>query len=169
MKKKSSEHTIESYNLLGIDPGLERTGWCIVNPLNDLIIIPGIIITSSTNKIQTRLYLLQNQIETIIQEHHIKILAIEKIIASKKIESKLIEILQARGVLLALAGKYDLAVVEIAPSTIKKAITGSGKARKNDIKNTLQHMYKIEHKKEFTDDVYDAIAIALTGKEMILK
>jgi len=152
-------------NILGIDPGIERTGWCVIHSY-DPSIQSGLILTSSNDLLWRRLYELQTQIEKIIQEHNINLLAIEKFIATKKIESKLQQVLQARGVILSLAGKFQLRVLEIAPNTIKKAITGSGKANKNDIKNALHLIYKIEHKKGYTDDVYDAIAIALTCKNM---
>jgi len=163
------KHSIDSPNILGIDPGLERIGWCVINVLNDALIVPGIILTSSQYKLWTRLYDLQEKIEQIIQDYSIKILAIEKVIATKKIESKLNEVLQARGVILSLAGKYNLLVDEISPNTIKKAVSGSGKAKKEDIKNVIQKIYKIPTKKEYTDDVYDAIAIALTCKQKLLK
>jgi crossover junction endodeoxyribonuclease RuvC len=153
-------------NILGIDPGLERTGWCII-PSQNQSIQAGIVITSSKDPIGIRLYNLQKQIEKIIEEKNIHLLSIEKIVITKKIESRLEQVLQARGVILSLAGKFQLRVQEIAPNTIKKAITGSGKANKTDIKNALRLIYKIEHQKDYTDDVYDAIAIALTCKNSL--
>ncbi len=150
-------------NILGIDPGLERTGWCIIKSRD---IFSGLIQTSRDLSIPTRLYNLQSEIETLILINGIQFLAIEKIIPSKRIFANLDAILQARGVILALAGKFNLLFKEYTPTQVKKSITGSGNAKKEDIIRTIKFLYKIEDT-SYTDDVYDAIAIALTCKDHI--
>lgn len=147
--------------ILGVDPGIERTGWSIINTLTKQLELNGLITTSKNDEISFRLYELQNQIERLIIEHNIKILAIEKIYSHKKILMNLDKILQARGVILSMAGKYSLEVQEFTPTQIKKALTGSGKATKEDIIRTVYKIYHIKND-TYTDDVYDAIAIGLT-------
>lgn len=147
--------------ILGVDPGLERTGWSIVNSLTKQVEVSGLITTNKNEDISLRLYNLQNQMEQIILTHNVKILAIEKIYSSKKFVMNLEKVLQARGVILSIAGKYSLQVQEFTPAQVKKALTGSGKATKEDIIRTIFKIYQINDK-SYTDDVYDAIAISLT-------
>lgn len=147
--------------ILGVDPGIERTGWCIINTITKAIELHGLIHTDKTKDISTRLYDLQCQMENIIINHKINILAIEKFYSYKNIISKLDKVLQARGVILALAGKYSLKIQEFTPTQVKKALTGSGKATKDDMIRTIYKIYQI-HNDSYTDDVYDAIAISLT-------
>lgn len=69
---------------------------------------------------------------------------------------------ETRGLILYLAAKHQLAVSEVAPSTVKLTTTGYGRADKMQIIAMLKKLVKIE-KVIKHDDEFDAIAIALTG------
>lgn len=153
-------------NKMGIDPGLERTGFAILNSKNELLEI-GLIETNKKERLPTRLKEIYNALQNLIEKYEIKLLILERIIATNKIRSNLEKVLQARGCILTLAGLKNLEVVEVHPKIVKKAITGSGNAKKEEIKNSLGKIYrfKIQDKKLF-DDSYDALAIGLTYSEV---
>jgi crossover junction endodeoxyribonuclease RuvC len=74
---------------------------------------------------------------------------------------------QAQGVLLMAASRAKIKVVEYAPGTIKKTITGNGRANKKDIQKSVRkilgnHVKSKKHKKTHFDNAADALAVALT-------
>lgn len=153
-------------NIMGIDPGLERTGFAILNPKGELLEI-GLIETKKGENLPIRLKEIYNSLQNLIEKYEVKLLILERIIATNKIQSNLEKILQARGCILTLAGQKNLEVIEVHPKIVKKAITGNGNSKKEEIKNALEKIYKITIKnKKILDDGYDALAIALSHNKI---
>ncbi len=147
--------------ILGIDPGLERTGWAAVQtqPLN--IMKANLITTTLEDSIALRLNQIYEQLEKIIKEFNPDILSIEKFFSNSKINKNSEKVLQARGVILSVAGKYNLKIKEYTPTQIKKSLINTAKATKNDIKYFIKKNFHSPNIECEIDDVYDAIAIAL--------
>ncbi len=149
-------------NRIGIDPGLEKSGFAILNKNNQILRI-GIVETKKEDEIQKRLKLIYQTFYALIDEYQIELILIEKIISTKSILTNIEKILQARGCILTLAGIKNLNVIEIHPKTVKKIITGYGNANKKSIQRALEKVYGYSFKGEIlTDDGYDALAIALS-------
>ncbi|PID30777.1 MAG: crossover junction endodeoxyribonuclease RuvC [Candidatus Cloacimonadota bacterium] len=148
--------------VLGIDPGLSKTGYAVLQKIGrDITIIEaGVIRTVSSDSMQIRLSTLFDGINEIFHAYRIDKVAIETVFAGKNISSAL-KLSHARGVLILAAGMNKLEIFEISPKEVKQSITGSGNATKEQILYMIKNLTGI---KELSGplDTYDAIAIALS-------
>lgn len=149
--------------ILGIDPGFGRMGWAMAEKTGKKVklIAADCIQTKTGQKHELRLLQLGQALETLIKKHKPAALAIEKLYFAKNQKTAL-AVAEARGVVLYLAGFYQLEVLEFSPLEIKMGLTGYGRADKNQIKKMLKLILKINDLPKL-DDTIDAIAIALIG------
>lgn len=154
--------------ILGIDPGTATTGFGLVN-LNgngNEVVDWGLIETDKTLLKEKRLDFIFEETLRLINKHKPDVFVFEKVFFSNNAKT-VIAVGQAQGVMLLAACKAKVHVEEYAPGTIKKMITGSGRANKKDvqiaIRKILGDKVKSEaHKKTHFDNAADALAIALT-------
>lgn len=154
--------------IMGIDPGTATTGYGLVrlNGRGNEVVTWGLIETDKTLLKERRLDFIYEETLRLLSKHKPDIFAIEKIFFATNAKTA-ISIGQAQGVLLLAASKAKVEVAEYAPGSIKKMITGSGKANKKEVQ---KHIRKIlgsrvksdAHKKTHFDNAADALAIALT-------
>lgn len=145
--------------ILGIDPGIERLGWAVVSYHENKILKAGCIITDPKENIAKRFFFIYQELEQILQNFPVRLVGLEKVIPALH-KTSLFEVAQVRGVILSLIGKYDLSFYEVTPREVKKAITNSGKSKKEDIIRVIQKFYSFAPQEKLPDDTYDAIAIA---------
>ena len=148
--------------ILGIDPGFERMGCAVLekSPSGEKLIYSACLISSRSDAHEKRLLHLAKGLKKIIKDFRPDTMAIEKLFftANQKTAMKVAE---ARGVALLLAAENDLRVVEFTPLEVKMAMTGYGRAEKDQVRKMAQAMLKITDGKELDDEI-DAIAIAMT-------
>ena len=154
--------------ILGIDPGTATTGYGVVrlNGKGNEVVTWGLIETKKDGLKENRLDFIFEETLQLIKKHSPDVFVIEKVFFASNAKTA-IAVGQAQGVLLLAASKAKVPVTEYAPGTIKKMITGSGRANKKDIQ---RHIRKIlgprvksdAHKKTHFDNAADALAIALT-------
>ena len=148
--------------ILGIDPGFERMGCAILEKgsAGEKLIYSACLISSRDDAHEKRLLVLANGLKKIIKDFKPDTMAIEKLFftANQKTAMKVAE---ARGVALLLAAENNLKVVEFTPLEVKMAMTGYGRADKEQVRKMVQVMLKIDAGKKLDDEI-DAIAIALT-------
>jgi crossover junction endodeoxyribonuclease RuvC len=160
--------------ILGIDPGFERVGIAILekNPgeNKERVLFSECFKTSVLLPFPERLKLIGKRIEDIIREYEPKVLAIEKLFFTTN-QKTVMNVSEARGVILYEAIKNNLEIFESSPPQIKTAVTGYGKASKDDVIKMVKMLVKIEKKdnKKESDDELDAIAIALTAFAILRK
>ncbi len=148
--------------ILGIDPGIGRTGWGVITNHKSQITNQnfGCIETLVNDALSNRLFALHDEIVNIIEEYKPNELAIEELFFNTNAKTALI-VGQARGVVLLAAAQKNLPVFVYTPLQVKMALTGYGRAEKNQIGimvKTLLHLSSIPK----PDDTADALAIALT-------
>lgn len=149
--------------LLSIDPGFERLGIAIIEKKEknkENLLYSECFKTSSKLSHHERLRLIGNKIKDIIEEYKPTELATEKLFFTSN-QKTVIPVAEARGVILYIAGIYNLAVSEYSPPEIKVAVTGYGKSDKQQIMSMIPRLITLE-KKITSDDEFDAIAIGLT-------
>ena len=148
--------------IIGIDPGLARVGYGIVDEIEGgkIIIDCGIIETKSTQKEEERLVEISNDLSSIIKKWNPNSAAVEKFFFYRS--STTISVVQARGVIMMTLGKYKLPIQEFPPMQVKLAVTGYGHSDKNEVLNCVMHELSITSPPK-PDDAADALAIALTG------
>lgn len=154
--------------ILGIDPGTATTGWGLLTVDGRQLTVNkwGLIETDKDGLKETRLEKIYEETLSLIALHKPDVFCIEKIFFATNAKTA-IAVGQAQGVMLLAAGKSKVEIFEYAPGTIKKMITGSGKANKKEVQAAVRKILgnKVKskkHKKTHFDNAADALAIAMT-------
>jgi len=155
--------------ILGVDPGLQRTGYAVLAAAADarkpMVIEAGVIRLNPRRPLEQRLLELESGLAEIIQAHHPTVLACEQLYAHYKHPRTAIIMGNGRGVVLALAARRGLAVINIGATHVKKHLTGSGRAGKAQIQRAIAATLNLPTLPE-PNDVADAMAVAICGLEM---
>jgi crossover junction endodeoxyribonuclease RuvC len=160
--------------ILGIDPGTATTGFGCIN-ITDIsavtgkglqVIEWGLIETDKSLLKEERLEIIFERTLKLIERFKPDVFVFEKVFFSNNAKT-VIAVGQAQGVMLLAARKLNVFVAEYAPGTIKKLITGSGRANKKEVqehvRRILGNKVKSEKKKKtHFDNAADALAIAMT-------
>lgn len=153
--------------ILGVDPGYGRTGWGIietVGPRGLALVEYGLIETSGADPLPKRLYRIFDQLMAISSRHMPKRMVVERFVPGSNMTTAE-GVLQARGVVLAVAGFTGVDVIEPTAAQVKQAVTGSGRASKEDVRIMVERLLGLaEHIRP--DDVVDAIACSIAGSAM---
>ena len=155
--------------ILGIDPGFERMGCAILekSPGVEKLIYSDCLISSRSDAHEKRLLVLAKGLKKIIKKFKPDVMAIEKLFFTANQKTAL-KVAEARGVALLLAAENNLKVFEFTPLEVKMAMTGYGRAEKDQVRKMVLAMLKIDGGKKPAspsgklDDEIDAIAIALS-------
>ena len=147
--------------IIGIDPGLARVGYGIIEVKKDekTLLDCGIIETQKDQKEENRLLEIFMDLKELINKWKPDYAAVEKFFFYKS--STTISVVQARGVIMMTLGYLKIPITEYAPVQIKKTITGFGKATKKDVLDSVMYSLKLDYPPK-PDDSADALAIALT-------
>lgn len=150
--------------ILGIDPGSRRTGWGIVDSekaesssSTKACLGFGVIDLTEDLPLSDRLGVLLESLQQIILQYRPHEMSVEKVFLAKNADSAF-KLGHARGVAMAIAGQHKLAVGEYATRHVKKMLTGSGAASKEQVQFIVQHALNIKTDKL---DATDALALAL--------
>jgi crossover junction endodeoxyribonuclease RuvC len=147
--------------ILGIDPGLRRTGWGVVDVEgNRLIFVAcGSVDTNERSPLATRLVVIHEGLLSVVADFRPDEAAVEATFVNKGAASTL-KLGQARGVALLVPAKAGVAVSEYAPNLVKKTIVGSGHGEKAQIRMMIGVLLPKADPK--SADAADALAIAVT-------
>lgn len=145
--------------VLGIDPGSRTTGWGVVDRESgkNVLVAAGVVRTDPEQAMSVRLHTIHAGLAAVIEQFRPDVVALEEIFAHHSAASALV-LGQARGV--ALMAAYPLPVSTYNNSTIKKGVTGSGKADKQQVARVVGLVLGVQGK--LPADQTDALAIALT-------
>jgi crossover junction endodeoxyribonuclease RuvC len=152
-----------SLRILGIDPGLQITGYAVLEPRQGrpAICEAGIIRTAEkSSAMAPRVLSVYSGILEVVQQFHPGVMVVEQLYAHYKHPRTAILMGHARGVIFLAAAQQDVAVVSYNATRIKKTITGSGRASKDQVQRTIQRELGMMHLPE-PPDVADALAAAL--------
>ena len=153
---------MDGIRVLGIDPGLNVTGYGVVEYGNSLNIVDAGVIRggNSTNPMESRLSALFDGIQEIIDEFTPYEFAIEELYSHYERPKTAILMGHARGAMMLAAGKSQIPVNSYAATKVKKVLTGNGRAPKSQMQRAVQLQFNL---KSIPDppDVADALAIAL--------
>jgi crossover junction endodeoxyribonuclease RuvC len=147
--------------ILGIDPGLRRTGWGVIEiDGNRLIYIAcGSVQSNDADSLAERLVTLHDELVRVVDEFRPDEAAVEATFVNKDASATL-KLGQARGIALVVPAKAGVSVAEYAPNLVKKTIVGAGHADKAQIRVMLGILLPKAAPK--THDAADALAIAIT-------
>ncbi|MBI5883036.1 MAG: crossover junction endodeoxyribonuclease RuvC [Elusimicrobia bacterium] len=153
--------------ILGIDPGLARTGWAVVDAepgREPRLAASGLIETPSTDPLQDRLVSIHRLLSCVLAEHRPGAAAAEELFFLKASPS-VRGTLEARGVILLACAHAGLDVHAYDPRTVKAGLTGSGASGKAQVQRMVQRVLRLAQPLT-PDDVADAAAIALCHSRM---
>ena len=154
----------QRYRVLGIDPGLNVTGYGIVDfagPAGEPAIIEGgTIRTDSHADMSRRIEQIHADLTALLAEFHPDLVAIENLYAHYAHPRTSILMAHARGVVLLAAQQAGVAVRGLAATKVKKNLTGNGHASKHQVQRAIQAVCRLDTLPE-PPDVADALAIAL--------
>ncbi len=146
--------------ILGIDPALSTTGWGVVKVNGNAasFVAGGVVKTNAKDSHADRLKTIYNDIQEIISIYQPDQVAVEEVYVNDNARTSL-KLGQARGVSLLVPSLHNIPVFEYTPTEIKKAIVGTGRAKKEQV----QHMVKtlLPTAGFVTLDTSDALGVAL--------
>lgn len=147
--------------ILGVDPGTRFVGYGIVERQGhqQRAINYGLINASKIKDFPSRLLFIHQSLQEIIEKEEVEGLALEEVFYGKNFKSA-IKIGEARGIIILCGAQNNLPIYEYAPTIIKKAVTGNGKAHKSQVAQMVSLILGI-HTAQPREDVTDALAIAL--------
>ena len=149
--------------VLGIDPGYERVGIAVIKKeenSKEILLYSNCFKTKKELIFNERLFLVGDEINRVIKKFKPDVLAIESLFFNTNQKTALL-VSEARGVIIYEAKRNNLEVYEYTPLQIKNAVTGYGRASKNQVDTMVRQLISIPEKIK-QDDEIDAIAIALT-------
>ena len=147
--------------ILGIDPGLQVTGYGIIEDKGFKLVEAGVIRTKANTPVQSRITKIFDEISKIVEEHQPDVLVLEKIFSHYKHPTTAILMGHARAMACLVCGKFDVQLINYPSTRIKKAVTGNGHASKVQVQRMVQSLLKLKNPPEPVD-VSDALAMAIS-------
>lgn len=150
----------EAIRIVGIDPGLQRTGWGVIESLGSSLgfVAAGTVRTNPKADLATRLCQLHEGLGEVLHQHMPLEAAVEQTFVNKDAKATL-KLGQARGIAMLVPALGGLPVAEYAPNQVKKTVIGVGHGDKAQIKLMVNMLLP---KATFdSDDAADALAIAI--------
>lgn len=144
--------------ILGVDPGTARMGWGVID--QEIMIDYGCLETKANQPEEKRLQLLFDQLIKLIKKYRPEAMAVEKLFFFKNLTT-VMPVAQSRGIVLLAAAQNQLPVFSYTPLQIKQAVTGYGRADKNQVQQMTKSILKLKSIPK-PDDAADALAVALT-------
>lgn len=147
--------------ILGIDPGLAKIGWGIVEYSDSAprAEAHGTLTTLASQSLPERLRLIQDTLSAVVAEHHPESAAVEEIFFALNVRTAIL-MAHGRGAAIAGLAGNDLELFEYSPLQIKQAVAGYGRASKDQVKLMVRSLLKMDHTPK-SDHETDALAIAL--------
>jgi crossover junction endodeoxyribonuclease RuvC len=147
--------------ILGIDPGLRRTGWGVVGCEGNRLgyIACGSVTTDDKASLAERLVTIYASLSRIVEEFRPDEAAVEATFVNRDAVATL-KLGQARGIALLVPAQAGLRVAEYAPNLVKKTIVGAGHGDKRQIRMMVGVL--LPRATPQSDDAADALAIAVT-------
>ena len=150
--------------ILGVDPGLQRTGYGLIESAgseNLKLVEAGVIRTSPSEGIAGRLAGIYKNLSDVIAEHKPEVLVLEKLYSHYKHPTTSILMGHARGIICLACGINNVRLVSYSATRIKKAVTGNGRAAKHQVQRMVKTLLGLNTAPK-PADVSDALAMAIS-------
>ncbi len=156
----ASQPIRQPIRILGIDPGLRRTGWGLIESVGNRLIhvACGSVETSERADLGARLVALHDGLMAVIERYAPQEAAVEQTFVNANGASTL-KLGQARGIAMLVPSRAGLSVAEYAPNLIKKTVVGAGHAEKAQIRLMIGVL--LPKAAPQSEDAADALAIAI--------
>ncbi len=149
--------------VLGVDPGLDRTGYGVIElqeHAGPRLIEAGLVRTRKEQTLPHRLAIIACQLKRIISLHEPDLVAVEDLYSYYKTPKPAILMGHVRGVVLGTAALMEIPVASYLPTRIKQSVVGAGHATKSQVARLVQARLGLKEE-QVPADVTDALAVAL--------
>lgn len=145
---------------LGFDPGTARLGYGVITSEPDPTAIDyGVVVTDADAQMGDRLLTIYLAVGELIDRFQPDAVAVERLFFARNVTTAM-TVGQARGIVLLAAAQRAIPIAEYAPSEIKQAVVGYGRADKHQIQEMVRIMLGLESLPT-PDDAADALAVAI--------
>jgi len=153
--------------ILGIDPGLTRTGFGIIDINDDVLkfVDCGVVKPNNKDRLEKRLLTIFTDMSEIINQYNPTVVSIEEVFYGKNVKSALL-LGQARGAAMLSAASKKVNIFEYSAKKIKQSVTGNGNANKDQVKFMVASILNIKNL-DIPLDASDALAIALCHSQQL--
>lgn len=160
MSRKIPAQPVDRY--LGVDPGLNRTGYALLErtPTGPVLREGGIVRSTRSDSLAQRVLEIARGIREMIEEYQPQLMAVEQVFSFGKNPKTALLMAHARGAILLVAAEEQIPVLHYTPTHIKKILTGNGRASKEQIQFAVKNELGLDRILE-PNDVADASAVAL--------
>jgi crossover junction endodeoxyribonuclease RuvC len=147
--------------VLGIDPGTARLGYGVVDRKGSKLTMLdyGCLETTNDRPLEQRLLIIHEGLTDLVETHHPEAVGVERLFFNKNVQTAF-AVGQARGVVLLVAAQHGLPVFEYGPHEVKLAVTGYGRAPKDQVQRMVQMVLSMTELPR-PDDAADALAVAV--------
>jgi crossover junction endodeoxyribonuclease RuvC len=149
--------------ILGIDPGLNTTGYGVIEAEQNKLkfIEAGFIKTSANDKIEVRLNKIHKDLTGIATKYKFDAVVLEKLYAHYKHPVTACLLGHARGVICLVCSQNNIRLFEYPATRTKKAISGQGNASKLQVQHMVLDTLGIRDKSKISLDITDALSLAI--------
>lgn len=156
--------------ICGVDPGLHLTGYGVlrVDQRDDEIKLldAGVIRCTARESLGLRLAELAAGFDEVLDEYDVQVVAVEQVYSHYQRPRTAILMAHARGVLLLGAARRNCRIIHLPATTVKKYLTGSGRAGKEQMQRAVATVLSLKQVPE-PPDVADALAVALCAGNVL--
>ncbi|MGH7128595.1 MAG: crossover junction endodeoxyribonuclease RuvC [Planctomycetaceae bacterium] len=147
---------------LGVDPGLNRTGYALIERTarGPALREAGVIRSTPGRSLAQRVCEIGSGLREVLAEHHPALMAVEQVFSFGRNPKTALLLAHARGAILMAAAELEIPVIHYTPTEVKRLLTGSGRASKEQIQHAIRNELGLADVLE-PNDVADASAIAL--------
>ena len=148
--------------VLGVDPGLNITGYGILEISGDDISVveAGVIKNDPKTEMEIRLLEIGKELQSLISQFRPDYVAVEELYSNYKHPKTAIIMGHARGIIFLKAAEAKIPVIPYASTKVKNALTGNGRASKQQMQHMVRSTLSLSSIPE-PPDVADALAVAL--------
>ena len=151
--------------VLGVDPGLVRTGWAVVEPLGGRVRVcdHGLIAPATSDDLPARLADGARQLRQVVEAQRPSLAALEEVFTAPRHPKSALLMAHMRGVICLVLQEAGVPILPLTATTVKQRLTGSGHASKEQLQRMILRLTGLQPASGLRWDITDAMALALAG------
>jgi crossover junction endodeoxyribonuclease RuvC len=150
---------------LGVDPGLVRTGWAVLEPngARAAVLGHGVIAPPASDDLPARLAEGARQLRRVLEIYQPSMVALEEVFTAPRHPRSALLMAHMRGVICLVIHEAGVPITPLTATTVKQRLTGGGHASKEQIQRMVLRLTGLPADERMKLDETDAIALALAG------
>ncbi|HET6316125.1 MAG TPA: crossover junction endodeoxyribonuclease RuvC [Chloroflexota bacterium] len=151
--------------VLGIDPGLVRTGWAVVEPASRSVAVlaHGIIAPPTAEELPARLAAGADHLRGVLAQYSPELAALEEVFTAPRHPRSALLMAHMRGVICLVLAEAGIPVMPLTATSVKQRLTGGGHASKEQVQRMVLRLTGLNTNGKLRLDETDALALALAA------